>query len=188
MAEWIEGDTLLFSGSRLADNGIDESGEGNYFVLYAKDWGYADNHPNTSELANFKIDWAVDTKGNPVQLAGIDFVKIYTGVLQMNGWLGECSTEISGVTDLHPGAQISTGLCHDAEMPQAVVACIDGSLHVTLAASAEAVLYTSMGQVVMDFALQEGFNAVSLDALPAGTYILQIATAHDRNAYKIIKH
>ena len=34
-------------------------------------------------------------------LPGVDFVKIYTGVHQVNGWLGECSTEVMGVEDLH---------------------------------------------------------------------------------------
>lgn len=99
--QWLSGETLSFQGTRLADNAIDESGDGSYYVLYAYDWGYADNHPNDSEKSNFKIDWAVDAEGNPVHLQGIDFIKIYTGVNQFNGWLGECSTEVAGVTDLH---------------------------------------------------------------------------------------
>lgn len=99
--QWLAGETVTFQGTRLADNAVDESGNGTYYVLYAYDWGYADNHPNDSEKSNFKIDWAVDADGNPVSLPGIDFVKIYTGVNQFNGWLGECSTEVAGVTDLH---------------------------------------------------------------------------------------
>lgn len=99
--QWLSGETLSFQGTRLADNAIDESGDGSYYVLYAYDWGYADNHPNDSEKSNFNIDWAVDAEGNPVHLQGIDFIKIYTGVNQFNGWLGECSTEVAGVTDLH---------------------------------------------------------------------------------------
>ncbi|HIZ26013.1 MAG TPA: cell surface protein [Candidatus Barnesiella merdipullorum] len=103
--QWLASETLSFEGTRLADNAVDESGNGSYYVLYAYDWGYADNHPNDSEKSNFKIDWAVDAQGNPVTLPGIDFVKIYTGVNQFNGWLGECSTEVAGVTDLHVDAQ-----------------------------------------------------------------------------------
>jgi hypothetical protein len=99
--QWISESSITFKGSRLADNAIDESGNGSYYVLYAYDWGYADNHPNSSEKSNFKIDWAVDSEGNPVDLPGVDFIKIYTGVNQFNGWLGECSTEVMGVTDLH---------------------------------------------------------------------------------------
>lgn len=99
--QWLSGETLSFQGTRLADNAVDESGNGSYYVLYAYDWGYADNHPNDSEKSNFNIDWAVDAEGNPVHLQGIDFIKIYTGVNQFNGWLGECSTEVAGVTDLH---------------------------------------------------------------------------------------
>lgn len=99
--QWLSDETLSFRGTRLADNAVDESGNGSYYVLYAYDWGYADNHPNDSEKSNFNIDWAVDAEGNPVHLQGIDFIKIYTGVNQFNGWLGECSTEVAGVTDLH---------------------------------------------------------------------------------------
>ena len=98
---WLPVESLTFAGTRLPDNAVDESGDGSYYVLKAYDWGYADNHPNDSEKSNFDIDWAVDAEGNPVTLSGIDFVKIYTGVNQFNGWLGECSTEVAGVTDLH---------------------------------------------------------------------------------------
>ncbi|MES1923608.1 hypothetical protein MHBO_005212 [Bonamia ostreae] len=48
-----------------------------------------------------KIDWAVDSNGNPVELTGVDFVKVYTGQNQQCGWLGETSTEVLGITDLH---------------------------------------------------------------------------------------
>ena len=47
------------------------------------------------------IDWAVDADGNPANLKGVDFIRIYTGINQENGWLGECSTEIAGIVDLH---------------------------------------------------------------------------------------
>ena len=56
---------------------------------------------NASDESAIDIDWAVDANGNKVHLPGVDFIKIYTGVNQENGWLGECSTEVSGVEDLH---------------------------------------------------------------------------------------
>lgn len=37
--------------------------------------GYADNHPNSSEKSNFKIDWAVDSEGNPGRFTGCRFHK-----------------------------------------------------------------------------------------------------------------
>lgn len=107
--QWIADNSLTFSGSRLPQNGIDRSGKGNNFVLYKFGWGYADNALNTSTDTAIDIDWAVDSEGNAVALSGIDFVKIYTGINQQNGWIGECSTEISGVEDLHAlGEQIAT--------------------------------------------------------------------------------
>lgn len=98
---WVEGDKLTFKGTCLPQNGIDESGQANYFVLYQFKYGYADNAPNNEDNSAIDISWAVNGKGQQVNLPGVDFIKIYTGVNQENGWLGDCSTEISGVEDLH---------------------------------------------------------------------------------------
>ena len=98
---WATGNKISFKGTCLPQNGIDESGIGNYFVLYKFNYGYADNEVNTKDDAAIDIDWAVNSKGEKVHLPGVDFIKVYTGVNQENGWLGECSTEICGVEDLH---------------------------------------------------------------------------------------
>lgn len=99
--QWEEASSMTFTGRRLPANSYDTSGSGSYFVLFRFAWGYADNAQNTSDLSCFDISWAVDSVGNPVSLDGIDFVKVYTAVRQDNGWLGEVSTEIAGVEDLH---------------------------------------------------------------------------------------
>ena len=71
-------------------------------MLYSYDWGYVDNHPNDyADLNSFDISWAVDSQGNPVHLPAIDFVRVYTGVNQYCGWLGETSTELCRARDLH---------------------------------------------------------------------------------------
>jgi hypothetical protein len=98
---WAEGDKLTFRGTRLPQNGIDESGKGNYYVLYKFRYGYADNAPNKDDESAIDIDWAVDGKGQKVHLPGVDFIKVYTGVDQENGWLGECSTDVTSIEDLH---------------------------------------------------------------------------------------
>lgn len=98
---WLA-DSITFTGTRLPDNAVDESGRGNYYVLYAFDWGYVDNHPNDStDLISFDIDWAVDANGTPVYLPCIDFVRVYTAENQYCGWIGETSTELSRAEDLH---------------------------------------------------------------------------------------
>lgn len=100
--KWVTGDELSFTGTLLPKNAIDESGEGRYYVLYSYDWGYVDNHPNDyADLNSFDISWAVDSQGNPVHLPAIDFVRVYTGVNQYCGWLGETSTELCRARDLH---------------------------------------------------------------------------------------
>ena len=99
--QWIDSDELQFNGTRLADNYVDTSGDGSYYVQFAYPWGYADNHPNTAEESKLNINWAVDANGNPANLPGAHFFKVYTGVNQYCGWLGETSTEIQGAYDLH---------------------------------------------------------------------------------------
>ena len=90
----------LVSEFKRAD-GIDLSGAGTNYALYRFAFGYADNDTNESAASAIDIDWAVDASGSPVHLPGVDFIRIHTGVNQVNGWLGECSTEVMGVTDLH---------------------------------------------------------------------------------------
>lgn len=100
--QWTDAETLSFTGTLLAPNAKDLSGDGSYYVLYSYDWGYADNHPNEfADLNSFDIGWAVDGEGRPVHLPGVDFVRVYTGLNQYCGWLGETSTEISRAQDLH---------------------------------------------------------------------------------------
>ena len=98
---WTKGDKLTFKGTCLPQNAMNESGTGTYFVLYKFLYGYADNEINSADDSAIDISWAVNNKGQYVELPGVDFIKIYTGVNQENGWLGECSTEITGVEDLH---------------------------------------------------------------------------------------
>ena len=78
-------------------------------MLYTFGYGYADNMSNTADGSAIDIDWAVDAQEQPARLSGVDFIRIYTGVNQENGWLGECSTEVAGVEDLHLlGEEIET--------------------------------------------------------------------------------
>ncbi len=99
--QWIDKDKITYKGIRLADNGIDESGKGSYYVLYAYRYGYVDNYPNNDPRSAIDIDWAIDKDGKPANLPGIDFVKIINGVDKENGWLGEASTEVAKGEDLH---------------------------------------------------------------------------------------
>lgn len=95
---WIKEDKITFQGTRLKDNAIVENG---LWIGYCYPWGYADNHRNDKEGSNFRIDWAVDNNGKSVTLDYIDFVKITTSVNQDAGQMGEISTEVMTVENLH---------------------------------------------------------------------------------------
>ena len=99
---WLTDSTLTFSGTRLPNNAVDKNGKGNMWVQTVYDYGYADSHPNDSiSRCSFDIAWAVTAEGEPVNLPCADFVRVYTGVHQQCGWIGEISTEISHARDLN---------------------------------------------------------------------------------------
>lgn len=98
---WFTESSYGFSGTRLANNFYDQNGDGSYWVGKSYEFGYADNAPNNDDASNIDISWAVDRNGKYVKLPGVDFMKIYTGVNQEAGWLGEVSTEVAGAYDLH---------------------------------------------------------------------------------------
>ncbi|MDR2037699.1 MAG: T9SS type A sorting domain-containing protein [Bacteroidales bacterium] len=113
------GDEVTFSGTLVS---LDINDSNPQFVrIKPLAYGYADNrpftnmgppylpdNPKTFDLLEgsggnaFDIDWAVDEHGNPVELEGIDFIKIYTAVNINAGWLGEISTEVCGIIDVSP--------------------------------------------------------------------------------------
>lgn len=99
---WISDAYYSFTGTKLANNYRNQkNGTEDYWVGKSYDFGYADNAPNNDEASNIDISWAVDKNGNYIKLPGIDFVKIYTGINQEAGWLGEVSTEVGGAYDLY---------------------------------------------------------------------------------------
>ena len=58
------------------------------------------------------ISWAVNPDGTPANLSSIKYVRIYTGMAQMNGVFGEISTEVCGIAacDATTGAGESTAI------------------------------------------------------------------------------
>ena len=100
--QWLADSTLTFYGSCLPDNAYDANGNGTYWVQNFYGQGYADCNPNDSvHLNSFDISWAVTKDGTPIHLPCADFVRVYTGVNQECGWIGEISTEISHARDLY---------------------------------------------------------------------------------------
>lgn len=98
---WLTDTKLTFKGTLLPSNARDVNGDGSLWLMQQFEYGYADNASNNSEQAAIDIDWAIDKQGNKVNLPGVNFIKIHTGIHQEVGTLGELSTEVMGVQNLH---------------------------------------------------------------------------------------
>lgn len=103
--QWITTDSYTLSGTRLEARNYDKSGNGTMWIQPAYDWGYADNFSSvdhTLEGGNMNLIDIANAKtgaGEDAELEYIDFVKIQTAVNTKSGWLGENSTEVTGIYD-----------------------------------------------------------------------------------------
>ena len=112
--QWVEGETLTFSGTKLCNNAVQTGGPGGAWTQTCKNWGYVDNRMDYDPFVpredldttylnmGFNIEWAVDAEGVPVHLPMVHFIKIYNAMNQYCGWIGETSTEVTGGIDYHP--------------------------------------------------------------------------------------
>lgn len=115
----VSSDQYTLKGTRLQGQ-VDLSVPG-VVSSYRRAFGYADNTPVLSTTVKLPdnpyteavegsggdaidIGWAVDSQGNHVALDEIHFVRISTGMNALVGWLGEISTEVTGIRDVEPAA------------------------------------------------------------------------------------
>ncbi|HET6559989.1 MAG TPA: T9SS type A sorting domain-containing protein [Prolixibacteraceae bacterium] len=116
-------DQYTLNGTRLQGQ-VDLSIPG-VVSSYRRAFGYADNTPvvsTTEKLPDnpytdaiegsggdaIDIAWAVDQQGKHVVLDEIHFIRITTGMNALVGWLGEISTEITGIRDVEPATVSGT--------------------------------------------------------------------------------
>ncbi|HTN39226.1 MAG TPA: hypothetical protein VL053_19245, partial [Arachidicoccus sp.] len=85
-------------GSLLPSSGVDST-QSTHIISKPFEFGYADNISIAKGGDLLELDNAIDGQGKPVQLVGIDFIKIQTGAVADLGWVGEFSTELSSVQD-----------------------------------------------------------------------------------------
>ena len=181
--QWINAETMTFKGSRLPDVGVYNSSLSKW-VMTAYDFGYADNQPNDSDGCKLKFDWAVDKNGNSVTVKGVDFIRIYTAVNQaIGGGVGEVSTEVSGVEDLHPAQNgESTILTSISSINKASdVYYSNGEITIQKEDPCKVCVYNSQGALINQWNHEGGLQNISF-APSKGLYIIQ--TGFER--YKII--
>lgn len=146
---WINKSTITFKGSKLANNGV-FSTEKDKWIMASYAYGYADNMPNESEGIKIKLDWAVDSNGNPTNLSGVDFIRVYTAVNQsIERGVGEISTEICGIEDLHPtlnGESTSTDI-QTSDVPHSIY-YRNGEICIEQNIPSDIIIYSMQGTVV----------------------------------------
>lgn len=170
---WTDADSLCFEGSRLVSNAVVKSP--GLYELPGFAWGYADNRPNQSLESCFDIDWARDAEGCPVKIDEIDFIKIYTAQQQSLGWLGETSTEVSGVEDLHCAKVTEKPFPSEKYYAYLTEESI---LYVQCDASCAISIYHCSGRCVYANTKTTGHSTtleIDLSSLPSGMYIGRLA-------------
>ncbi len=182
---WVKDDKMTFKGTKLRNTAHDTSGNGTYWVLDAFDWGYIDNNGNSDpiEKNGFKIEWAVDEHGNAVNLDYIDFIKIYTGQLQQAGWLGETSTEITGIVDLHPNAIIA-GIDNTDIGINIIIYQNQITVNETYGLPYITNIYSITGNRILS---AENTQNIDISSLASGMYIVQVTNQKHSVTQKFIK-
>ena len=103
--QWVTDDQLTFGLQTLLPCNATNTGDYDHenWLLKSLAWGYVDNKPNADQDASsFDFDNAVQVVSRePVEIDFVDFIRVYNGVLQDCGWIGETSTEVMGAEDLH---------------------------------------------------------------------------------------
>lgn len=170
--KWVASNTLTFKGARLPDNGVYDEEDG-IWKMKPFEYGYADNLNYLDEDGcRFDLDWAVNSLGEKVKLTGIDFVRIYTAVnQQIENGVGEISTEISDVQDLHPNA---TSI--NKNTINAIIYYKEGALNIENENSCEVCIYNLQGVLLKKWKHEGGSIGTPL-RMQKGTYIVQIATS-----------
>lgn len=213
--QWLAGESeLKFKATRLPDNAVNEGTADNpYFVLYAYDYGYADNHPNLDDNGNYNedakidIDWAVDQNGNAVKMPGVDFVRIYTGTNQFNGWIGESSTEVGRVLNAHiktvgnqeivdESVKVDQNVLNSflskygqggvgelANDNVRVYVNAEGVISFTINSDANVSVYDSLGRCRYNSFCKAGRNEICISNFENGIYIVNV----DGKSTKIVK-
>jgi hypothetical protein len=184
--QWINDKTLAFEGTKLAKNAVVKNDTGLYYIQYAYPWGYADNHPNGNIRSHFDIDWAVDQQGNKVNLPGIHFVKVYTGVNQYCGFLGETSSEIMGAEDFHiQGIDIGVLGVQPNLFPDAKVFYSQGNIYMENIDDSWCTIYNINGQIMDSFKVVNSYETHQINSI-SGVYFLKIQKQNSVKIFKII--
>ena len=173
---WSDAESLTFEGTLLPPNGVKE---GSNWILNSFAWGYADNQPD-NEYEGFKLDWAVDSRGERIHLPAVDFIRVQCAQNQYCGALGETSTEICGAEDLHPDATPQSGVTSaaDAASGPRLIAIGAGYAEIYVAEDSEGSLYSLDGRQLRRISLAAGVNRIEVGdmGLQGGMTLLRVGS------------
>jgi hypothetical protein len=120
-------------------------------------------------------------------LTHIDFIKIHTAMVQEAGWLGETSTEIAGVEDLHPTAQMPTTITH-TDSYATIQNPFSHSLTITATEDGIFSLYSVTGTLITQISVHPGEQTIDTSNLVSGIYIARIDSINQHFIYKLLKN
>lgn len=175
--QWIAAESYTLKGTKLPANA---TLDGTTWKLPAFDYGYADNLSNNDENAKIDIALAVDANGDPANLDQIDFIRIHTAENQVCGCIGETSTEVVGVEDLHPDI---IGAIETTEAISYILNPFSNEIVIRANKAGTVTLYNLCGKCELTTTIEEGLNRIASSHLHKGTYILKT----ENKTYKIIK-
>ena len=175
--------TLTLKGVKL--NAPKNTSGGNSVLPDDYLFGYFDCHPNglrsgaqvnpydTGRTGNdnsngdpIDISWAVEADGTPANLDAIRYVRCYTGVMQMNGAMGESSSELLGshkATTKGTGAASTTPTIRQGLLPVAT----ENMKSVSVAAGAYTITSSATNILVNGVPVSTGY---SLTVVSGGVY------------------
>lgn len=166
----VQPDDYLFGYFDCHPNGLRSGAQVNPYVT-----GRTGN--DTSNGDPIDISWAVNPDGTPANLDAIRYVRCYTGVMQMNGAMGESSSELLGS---HKAVTKGTGV---GSAPVVSLSGDTGDIGLDSSANMTVQEYTELGMDTVSVSVSGATymfingvatNTATIDLSDGNTHLVQI--------------
>lgn len=166
------GDSCTFTGTFIPND-----------ILSQCNYGYCDAVPNQDANSGIDISDAVNADGTPANLQKIRFIKVYTGTYKVENPFGENSTEFCGAKDLHA----TVGIQNNTVEEFSLISNTNNQLLFNAPEEGQGMLYSLDGQRIAAYTINHGFNALNLESISDGIYVLAMQGRNKTYRLKVIK-